>query len=356
MLKLYDRYILNRYINTVIVTLIAVVFVYILIDLFENLNKFLDAKTPFIGYVIVYSLKVPIIISQVFPAIIFMSLLFTFGSLNKYNEVLSLITSGISYYRISIPIIFIGIFFACFHFAFSELFLPITSRIYVQAEQEYLKKGRKISASKDNVAYQEGNDIVYIKNFSSSSNTAFGVSVQRVEHGRLIYRIDSDRMVYRENDWVLTGNKRRDFTDDSLYYSEPEKIIQKFNFTPKEIKEVELKPIELGYFELKEFIKKKEEIGIDMTKWHVELHSKVAYSSVTLVMILIAVPLSAGRVRASASVNFGISILTAFTFYLIIIMFKNWGMAGDLDPLVAAWSPNLMFVLFSIYLYLKVRS
>ncbi|PID30206.1 MAG: hypothetical protein CR982_01495 [Candidatus Cloacimonadota bacterium] len=356
MIKRYDLYILKRYLSTVLVSLVAMIFVYVLIDLFDHLNKFLDAKTPLIGYVILYLLKIPIIVSQIFPAIVFMSVLFTFGVLNKYNEILSLITSGISFYRISIPILILGIFFSFAHFSFSEFLLPHAARLYQKAEKKYMNKKRKVKRGKNDIAYQEGNNVVFIKSFSNKNSTAYGVSIQHIVNAKIRYRIDSDKMVYRDSIWVLLGNKRREFNDGNISYSEPDKIFMKFDFTPKELKDIELKPRELGYFELKEFIVKKEAIGIDMTKWKVELLSKVAYSSINFVMLLIALPLSAGRVRSSASVNFGLSVLTAFTLYLIIIMFKNWGMVGDIPPIIAAWSPNIIFTGVAAYLFIKLRS
>ncbi|MCK4981084.1 MAG: LptF/LptG family permease, partial [Candidatus Delongbacteria bacterium] len=102
-------------------------------------------------------------------------------------------------------------------------------------------------------------------------------------------------------------------------------------------------PVEMGWFELDEYIASKRKLGIDMTKWEVEKMSKISYSLITLVLILLAIPLSTGRVRSSTSVNFGVSVGISFVYYLLIIMFKNWGAVGTLNVVVASWSPNFIF-------------
>ncbi|NOR45502.1 MAG: LptF/LptG family permease [Candidatus Delongbacteria bacterium] len=100
-----DRYILKKFFITLLFAMVAMIMIYVIIDLFDHLNKFLDAKMPLMGFIIYYTLKIPEIISQIFPIVSFMSLLFTLGNLSKYQEIVAMMTSGISLTRIAIPFI-----------------------------------------------------------------------------------------------------------------------------------------------------------------------------------------------------------------------------------------------------------
>ena len=97
LIRKLDTYILKKFFVTTFFTMLTMVAIYVIIDLFDHLSKFLDAKTPLIGYLILYTLQIPQIISLIFPAVVFMSLLFTLGNLAKYQEVIAMKTAGSKY-------------------------------------------------------------------------------------------------------------------------------------------------------------------------------------------------------------------------------------------------------------------
>lgn len=321
----------------------TMIMIYVVIDLFDHLNKFLDAKTPLLGYIIYYTLKIPEIISQIFPVVSFMALLFTLGNLSKYQETVAMMSSGISLARIAMPFIVTGIFLSAFHFYFSEIILPVASRKHYEAEKFYLNKRSHFTKKKNEYVYQEKNSIVYISHYDDHQDVAIGVSIQGISNGRISFRLDAESMVYNNSKWSLANVTRREFFSDSTSYEHLDSLNMFLDFKPEDIKEIELKPVEMGWFELDEYIKSKKKLGVDMTKWEVEKMSKVSYSLITLVLILLAIPLSTGRIRSSTSVNFGISVGISFVYYLLIIMFKNWGAVGTLNIIVASWTPNLIF-------------
>ncbi|MDA3837567.1 MAG: LPS export ABC transporter permease LptG [Candidatus Delongbacteria bacterium] len=343
MIRRLDIYVLKKFFMTLLFAMAAMIMIYVVIDLFDHLNKFLDAKMPLLGYIIYYTLKIPEIISQIFPVVSFMSLLFTLGNLSKYREIVAMMTSGISLARIATPFIIAGIFLSVFHFYFSEIVLPIASRKHYEAQKFYLKKGRKFTKKSNEYIYQEKNSIVYISHYDNRTKVAQGVSIQGISHGRITFRLDAETMKYNSDKWLLKDVTKRSFFPDSTSYKHLDSLHMFLDFKPTDIKEIELKPVEMGWFELDEYISSKRKLGIDMTKWEVEKMSKISYSLITLVLILLAIPLSTGRVRSSTSVSFGISVGISFIYYLLIIMFKNWGAVGTLNVVIASWTPDIIF-------------
>ena len=355
MFRILDRYILKKFAVTLIVSLIAMILVYIVIDLFDHLNKFLDAEMPLIGFVMYYTLKIPEIISQLFPVIVFMALLFTLGNLTKYKEITAMMTSGISLLRISGPIIVLGILLSAAHFFFGETIVPYAARKHYEVRDYYMGRKAKFHRRKNEFVYQEKNSVVYINIFDGRSGLAKGISIQAISEGTINFRIDADRMSYNNGKWKLRDAVRRTFTSDSTFYESFDSLTVFLDFEPDDIMEIELKPVEMGYFELKEYIAKRKSFGTDMTKWEVERMSKISYSVIILVLILIAIPLGTGRARSATSVNFGISVGMAFVYYLLIIMFKNWGAVGQINVTAAAWGPNIIFGLFGVYLIKRAK-
>jgi lipopolysaccharide export system permease protein len=215
MIRKLDTYVLKKFFITLLFALATMIMIYVVIDLFDHLNKFLDAKMPLMGYIVLYTLKIPEIISQIFPIVSFMSLLFTLGNLSKYQETVAMMSSGISLTRIAIPFIIAGIFLSAFHFYFSEIVLPIASRKYYEAQKHYLKKGRKFTRKSNEYIYQEKNSIVYISHYDNRKKIAQDVSIQGISHGKITFRLDAVSMVYKNEKWLLDNVTQRRFFPDS---------------------------------------------------------------------------------------------------------------------------------------------
>ncbi len=355
MVKILDTYLVKKFIITLFVSLATMIIVYIIIDLFDHLNRFLDSNMPLMGYFLYYTLKIPEIISQILPLVSFMALLITLGSLTKYNEIVAMLSSGISLFRISLPFIILGILISAGHFYFAETVVPYASRKHYEAKDYYLTKSAKIHRKYNEFVYQEGNSIVYISTFDGNRNIAGGISIQAIHDGKIDFRLDADEMTYSDGKWELKNVVRRTFIEDSTAFERLERMSIFLDFEPEDITQTELKPIEMGFFELSEYIEKKKKLGAEMTKWEVEKYSKISYSVINLVLILIAIPLGTGRARSAVSVNFGISVGIAFIYYLLIIMFKNWGSVGQLGVTVSAWAPNIIFGLTGLYLIRRAK-
>ncbi len=355
MTAILDRYILKKFAATLLVALVAMILVYVVIDLFDNLNRFLDADMPLMGFILYYTLKIPEIISQIFPVVVFMSLLFTLGNLTKYKEIVAMNSSGVSLLRISLPLVITGFILSAAHFYFSETLVPYAARKHYEVRDYYMGRRAKFRRRRNEFVYQEKSSVVYIGTFDGIKNVANGVSVQGISEGVIGFRIDAEKMEYDGRRWLMRDAVKRTFKDGAMEYNRYDSLAVFLDFEPSDILEIELKPVEMGYFELGDYIAKRKSFGTETLKWEVERLSKISYSAITLVLILIAIPLGTGKARSASSVNFGISVAVAFIYYVFIIMFKNWGAVGQIPPLLSAWFPNIIFGLFGIYLIRRAK-
>jgi lipopolysaccharide export LptBFGC system permease protein LptF len=86
----------------------------------------------------------------------------------------------------------------------------------------------------------------------------------------------------------------------------------------------------------------------------VQLHKKIAFPLITLVMTLLAVPfaLSAGKRGALTGVATAIGI--AVVYWIVSGLFEAMGNVNQLPAILAAWSPDIIFALLGGYFLLKV--
>jgi lipopolysaccharide export LptBFGC system permease protein LptF len=112
----------------------------------------------------------------------------------------------------------------------------------------------------------------------------------------------------------------------------------------------------MGYLELRRYVEEVEGSGQAVPELRVQLQSKVAYPTLSLVMALVALPFAFLLGRQGALYGVFVSLVLGMVFLAFYASFTQLGEAGALPPIVAVWSPNVVFALLSVYLFLWVRT
>ena len=112
----------------------------------------------------------------------------------------------------------------------------------------------------------------------------------------------------------------------------------------------------MTYAQLKRYIVELRASGFNVTEHEVELHRKVSFPWVTLIMTLIAVPFAVTTGRRGAMYGIGLGIVLALVYWVAMSVFGAIGAGGVIPPLLAAWAPNILFAAVAAYLLLTVRT
>jgi lipopolysaccharide export LptBFGC system permease protein LptF len=99
----------------------------------------------------------------------------------------------------------------------------------------------------------------------------------------------------------------------------------------------------LSFVELRTQIHALERLGLDVTTLRVELHRKLAFPMVSLVMTLLGIPFAFVVSRRGALYGVAASLVLAIVYWAFIAIFEALGNYAVLPPALAAWAPNLLF-------------
>jgi lipopolysaccharide export system permease protein len=83
---------------------------------------------------------------------------------------------------------------------------------------------------------------------------------------------------------------------------------------------------------------------------------KLALPATCLIIALFGAPLAVTSPRAGAAVGIAISLGTTVIFLLFVQITKAIGAGGVINPIVAAWFPNVVFLFGGLVLLAKVRT
>ncbi|MGD2116490.1 MAG: LptF/LptG family permease, partial [Acidobacteriota bacterium] len=172
-------------------------------------------------------------------------------------------------------------------------------------------------------------------------------------------RLVAQRATYvGDGEWYFEDGWSRSFENGEPIHFErfPEKRLVHFPEGP-EYFETEIRPPEqMGYVELAEYIDQVKRSGQLVPELEVQLQSKIAYPAISLVMALVALPFAFRLGRQGALYGVGLSIVLGMVFLAIYAFFTTLGEAGALPPVVAVWSPNVVFSMTALYLFLGIRT
>ena len=357
-MKLIDRYFLKYFLSILIFSVLASIMVFVVVDLIEHLDKFIDRHVPIPIVIDYYILYLPYIIYLILPVGMLLASLFAMGNLIKNNEFLAMKASGISLYRIFGWVTLLGLILSLGDLVLGETIVPFTNKIRLDIYRYQVKRLPKPTTSRRGKIYLQNseNEFVYIDYFDPQPKTAYRVSIQTLDHNKLIERIDAERMEYRQEKWVMHQVRQLRFHGEEIIEEQMDiKDGDFLTFLPEDLITVQTAPEEMNYFELKGFIANLLRSGNKAIKWIVDLNFKLSQPFTNLIIVIFGVPLAVTRRSGGVMMVFGIGLFVCFIYFGCMQVTKIMGYNGVLPPYIAAWISNGMFGLVGLWLLGWVR-
>ncbi len=292
---------------------------------------------------------------------VLLAVLITLGLMQRSNEVTALKATGISIYRVMIPVLLAGAAVAGGLFLSDQFYLPhankrqdaLLNKIKGKPPQTYLNPYRKW-------IFGQHSTIYYYQLFDSERNQFGDLSVFQFNPAtfQLVNRIYADRAHWEDklNRWVCEQGWQRSFQNATIQDYHPFDV-STFNAVsepPPYFKKEVRQSLEMNYEQLRRYIHDLQQSGFEVVRLKVQLQKKLAFPVITFVMGVLAIPfaLSAGKRGAVAGVATAIGI--AVVYSVVSGLLEDMGNVSQLPPVLAAWSPDVIFALVGGYLILRV--
>lgn len=292
---------------------------------------------------------------------ILLAVLVTFGLMQRSNEITAIKATGLSIYRIVIPVIVASAVLAGGLFVSGEFYLPYTNKrqdalrnqIKGKPAQTYLNPDRKW-------IFGQHSNIYYYQFFDSDKDQFGNLTVFQFDPAtfRLEHRVYADR-AHWENSlqrWVCTQGWQRDLQGPAIadYRTFDVATFPNINEPPQYFKKEVKQSSEMSYEELRRYIRDLQQSGFDVVRLQVQLHKKLAFPIITIVMAVLAIPFSLFTGKYGATAGVAVAVGTAIVYIVFANLCEGMGNATQLPPLLAAWFPDVIFGLLGGYLVLKV--
>lgn len=359
-----DMGILYRYIAKIWLRLLALclsgfVGIYLVIDLIEKIPRFLRAGGA-AGDILQYFVwKLPEMASRTATFSVLMATLLTLGLLSRDSEIIALRSCGVSLFKIALPMLVLGFAVSILLFINSELVLPHSySQTELIENVKIKKKSDHVTFKRNNIWFRSASMILQARLFEPKTRTLSGVVVWNVDgYMNPVSRIDADTAVYREGRWILSSTTQRNFQAVGGYAPHSAKrMALDLNLKIEDLQVLDSDADNMSIRTLKEYAENLRRGGYEAYRYLTLMHTKIASPFAALIMVLLGIPFALRNNRSSGiAVGIGASIGISFAYFVVNAVLLSYGRSGVLNPVVAAWGANFLFMLSGIWMAMTVE-
>ena len=362
-MKIIHRYILKHFLKTLGICVAVFTLLFLVFDFFDRIDNLIAEEASFWLVISYYLHKTPLLISQTLPIAVLSSTLLSLGLLSKNSEITAMRSAGATIFWITRPI-----FIACFLISLAGLLMNETLVPYsVRRVKEIYnidikKKDKKGSYSQDDFWWKSGNELFAVNQFDSRTNTLFGMTKLELDSQfKIVKRTDAEQAVWIDPvlGWSMRGIKEYRIDNNKNQVEEKSVKVSPLPIKeqPRDFFSAEADPLSMSYSEMKLFIDKQRNNGIDISSYLADLQNKISFPFISLVTAIVALPFALKPARSgsmAASMLAGLAL--GFTYYAVHSFSLAMGRAEIWPPLLAAWMANLLMGLVALIFNLGAES
>lgn len=346
-MRILDRYLLREFTSYLALGIVGFMVIYAVVDVIEKLDNFLDHRAALSLIATYYLNLIPGIIVQMMPVALLLATFLSLGQLNKFGELTAMRAAGVSLARILMPVFAVAALCSLGTLLLSEFVVPHTARTCAEIFQSRIQQMSNARGTErtDLTYLGQGGRIWYMRLYIVPERRMHEVSLQEFSRGALVRRIDAAEASWDGKRWVFSSGVKRTFNAAGKERAEtfPRLAVSGLAEGPDDFAREDIRPDEMNYFELAAYIQRLRSSGARVANYLVDLHMKLAFPVICLVVVLIGGALATRLRMQSAALGFGLSIAIAVLYYAVMRAGQALGHNGAMPPYAAAWMGDAIF-------------
>ena len=359
-MRVLTKYVAREFAKILLICFTAVTIIYLLAHFLGKLDDFIEygASLPLVTQLLL--LRIPRIYYEVIPVVVLLATLITLALLARRHEITAMRACGIALKRLLAPLVILSLGLSALALAAGEWAVPYANQKARYLTDTALKKRPPLQALRKNrIWFRTGkNSLCNIQKVDAVNRVLYHVSLYTFNSDfKLTTRIEANQLAWDGEQWVTEGGREWTFApsgdiDHERAFTKPFPLHEPL----EEVIHVEKSAKEMGYRELRDYIKILRRDGYPTTGYEVDLYAKISYGMISLIMVFIGIPSALrGSRGGSVAVSIGLSLMVGFVYWLAFSVGLSFGNAGLVPPVLAAWLANVLFGTAALVWTWKVR-
>lgn len=375
-MKLIQRYYLKEFFKLFVIIGFGLGSIFSLIELIDKINDFIPYNPSMKDLLLYCGLNFPKYVLYLMPMSALISGLFVFGQAGRKRETVAIRAAGGGIKALLLPFVYLGVILTAAAFLLGEFIVPDFSRkAHLLRDSLSSSKRNTLVAFKEGTVWSRaGNAIIKIDLFMPDKGIIRGISIMKMEDDKLVERIEAESAEWRpawkpgsppapqgregtpdgseRGIWYLRGATEYNIRTGTITkHSEiPSDLIR----APQIFREKIQKPEEMNIRELNSYAKRLKDAGFRNMKLTVDMHSKISYPAINVIMLVIGVSLAAAGTMGGGLITAAIGIFVSLLYWVGYTACLSMGYTGILPPILAAWLMPAVFAGVAFYLFRRI--
>ncbi len=342
MFTILNRYLLKQNLFLMLIILFSGISIYLIVDFVTRMNAVMESGIGLITAMKYFAYKVPLIITQIMPAIFMLAVIVQVALMHRSNEMIALESNSISFVRPALFFIIYAVFVFMALLTFSETLgvkgYQQTKTIWDSDIRQRQIEGRGV----DQLWFKEGKSIVFIRKAWPDMGKGTGITVYKLAGPDKVEEIiEAPEFTVSNGKWVLSRPvilKIHEFQKTEMDSME---LSLKTELTSFSIIASRMPYEALSIFTLGDLIAQLKESGSNVERLVTTWHSKVAYPFALVVMTILGLALATVIKNIYSLVT--LSLVIVFLYYTVYVFGVSYAEEGIIAPFWGAWLANILF-------------
>jgi len=361
-IKKLDLYIIKKFLSTYIFLIAIVIFIAIIFDYNEKIDKFTQSHVSMEKVVFEYYFNfIPYFVNLFSPLFVFIAVILFTSKLADNSEIIAMKSTGMSFRRLLRPYMLSAALIAVITFLLGAYVIPRGNVSKVNFENAYIKK-KSITAA-DNVQMQVDTGVVaYITHFENRTKSGYGFSLDKFVDKKLVSHLTAQTIQYdtlseRRYSWTVRMYRIRTLKGLREQITSGERLDTTIMMEPSDFFYVRNQQETMTSPELREFISKQKLRGApNVSTFEVEYHKRFAMPFAAFILTLIGVSLSSQKRKGGMGISLGVGLALSFGYIMFQTVSATFSTNAGFPAIIAVWIPNLVFAFIAFILYKRTPS
>ena len=303
---------------------------------------------------------VPFIISMIFPLMVFIAVIFFTSKMAGKSELIAILAGGVRFNRMLRPYFLGALLMGGIFWVATQYWMPKANVLranfqstYIDSKSSY-EQGEAAKRTRNYYFRVDAHTFAGMRNYDTASKSANDFYMDRLDGYKMVYNLRADYLKWDtvKRTWKLQNAVERKIEGVKEITKIIPEMTLKINLKPSEIKFDKYLKDKMTTPELKRYIKAEESRGSEsLNDFKVERYRRDATPASLLILTFIGVVVSSRKTRGGSGLSLALGIITAALFVVMDKFSLTFSTKGSFPPLLAAWTPNILFSLVAIWLY-----
>ncbi len=325
------------------------------IDYSQKVDDFVKNKAPLLAITFYFINFIPSIIALLYPLFIFIAAIFFTSKMAYRSEIIASLAAGISFRRFLFPYLLGGLILGGISLTANHWVVPMGNKNIHDFHVKYIWNQRIIADQNVHLRLSP-QEYIFVENYNFASNSGDHFTAETFDGTLLKEKIFADRISYdtAAKEWKLSGVfiRKNDGLKETVIHESSLK--KKFAFTPEDLdyndrgKEAMTSP-ELYRYAQKELRRGRENVN----SFLFELYRRTSDAVAGIILTFIAACIASRRIRGGSGFHLAIGIVLSAVYIMCMQFAKTFSINSGINPMAAAWTPNIVFGFVALYLFFR---